>query len=418
MKILKLSPYCFPEQVSSSHLTNDLYEAYQKVGIETEIYCPTPTRGIDNETREKYKNIKYEERYDGTVKIHRFSMFREGRNPIMRAIRYIFCNIIQYFKGCRAKDIDLIFAASTPPTQGLLCALIKKKLKVPFIYNLQDIFPDSLVNTGLTKKESLLWKIGRKIENFTYKNADIIIVISNDIKKNIVEKGVSVEKIRVIPNWIDTDKVKPVLREDNKLFDELEISRNFFYVTYAGNLGYAQGISTILDAAEILKNRNDVQFVIFGEGAEKESIENRIKRIKNVKLFPLMSQERVAEVYSLGDVSLVTCKKGFAKGAIPSKTYSIMATGTPIILCFDNDSELWNLIKDNDCGYLCDADNARMLAEVIVEAKENKQILNIKSNNVLALVNKKYSRNRGTSAYISLIHELINQKDYDKGNNN
>ena len=98
MKILKLSPYCFPEQVSSSHLSNDLNKAYQEAGIETEIYCPTPTRGIDKETREKYKKIKYEERYDGNVKIHRFSMFKEGRNPIMRAIRYILCNIIQYFK--------------------------------------------------------------------------------------------------------------------------------------------------------------------------------------------------------------------------------------------------------------------------------------------------------------------------------
>ncbi len=409
MKILKLSPYCFPEQISSSHLTNDLYEAFQKSGIETEIYCPTPTRGIDEETREKYKRIKYEERYNGTVKIHRFSMFREGRNPIMRAIRYILCNIIQYFKGCHVKNIDLIFAASTPPTQGLLCALVKKKLKVPFIYNLQDIFPDSLVNTGLTKKGSILWKIGRKIENFTYKNADLIIVISNDIKKNIVEKGVPAEKIRVIPNWINTDEVKPILREDNKLFDELDISRDCFYVTYAGNLGYAQGISTILDAAEILKEIRDIQFVIFGSGSEKEEIEKRINQLQNVRLFPLMSQDRISEVYSLGDVSIVACKKGFGKGAIPSKTYSIMATGTPIILCFDRDSELWNLIKNNNCGYLCDADNAKMLVEAIVEAKENKEEINKKANNALSLVNYEYSKEKGTKSYISIVKELIDK---------
>jgi hypothetical protein len=79
-------------------------------------------------------------------------MFREGTNPIQRAIRYVLVNLIQYFKGSRAKDIDVILAGSTPPTQGVLCGLVKKRLKVPFVYNLQDIFPDSMVNANMTKE--------------------------------------------------------------------------------------------------------------------------------------------------------------------------------------------------------------------------------------------------------------------------
>ena len=173
MKILRLAPYFTPEQISSTHLTNDLEQALCAAGFYTEVYCPTPTRGISSEVRAKYKKIKYEEQAGGKIIIHRFSMFREGRNPIGRALRYFLVNLIQYRKGSRAKDVDVILAGSTPPTQGLLCSLVKKKLSrkykkpVPFVYNLQDIFPDSLVNARMTKKGSFIWKIGRKVEDFT-----------------------------------------------------------------------------------------------------------------------------------------------------------------------------------------------------------------------------------------------------------
>ena len=144
MKILRMSSYFYPEQISSTHLSKDLNEAYEKAGFVTEAYVPTPTRNIDAETYKKYKKIKYEELNNGSIIVHRFSMFREGRNPLLRALRYMLVNIKQYFKGCRAKDIDVIVAGSTPPTQGMLCSMVKKKLSkrykknVPFIYNLQD----------------------------------------------------------------------------------------------------------------------------------------------------------------------------------------------------------------------------------------------------------------------------------------
>ena len=184
MKILKLSAYYAPESISSSHLTEDLEKAYIDAGFDIDVYAPTPTRGVSAEVREKYKKIKYEEKYDGKIKIHRFSMSREGKNPIFRAIRYLRVNLKHYRRGKRAKDVDVVMAGSTPPTQGMLCARVAKKLskkygrKVPFIFNLQDIFPDSLVNAKMTKKGSLIWKIGRRIEDYTYRNADKIIVIS------------------------------------------------------------------------------------------------------------------------------------------------------------------------------------------------------------------------------------------------
>ena len=419
IKMLKMSPYSYPEQVSSSQLSKDLNDAYSQEDIVIENYVPTPSRGISREVRRKFKKIKYEERNDGKIIIHRFAMFPEGKNPILRAVRYMLVSIRQLQLASKSKDVDIIYSASTPPTQGVLCGMMKKKLvrryghHVPYLYCLQDVFPDSLVNSNMTRQGSLIWKIGRKIEDYTYRSADRIIVISQDIKDNIMGKGVPAEKISVIPNWIDTETVRPVPRSENKLFDELGISREGFYVTYAGNLGKAQSIDTILEAAESLIEVPDIQFIIFGEGSGKEEAERKAGSLPNVRMFPLMPPERVPEVYSLGDVSIVCCKKGFGKGAIPSKTVSIMATGTPVMLSFDRDSELWKLIEDHDCGFLCDAEDAAALSEAVREAKDHREMIENKGQNALDLVKSEYSKEYGPKEYISVIRQLVSSNNKD-----
>ena len=368
MKVLRLQAYCHPEKVASAHLVADMLAEFAKENITTIIHVPVPSRGIDATTQKVYRKIKHEQLCDGAVQIHRFAMFREGRNPIQRALRYLLCNIIQYWKSVCERDIDVVYGSSTPPTQGLLCGLVKKRLckkygrYVPFVYNLQDVFPDSLVTTGLTKKGSLLWKLGRKIEDFTYNNADKIIVISQSMKRNIMAKGVPEEKVEVISNWIDAELVQPVAKEDNRLFEEFGIDREKFTVVYAGNFGAAQGADVVLEAAKLLP---DVQFVIFGGGAEFESAKQKAETLPNVIINGLLPQERVPEVYSLGDVCLITCKKGVGTSGMPSKTWSIMACNTPIIAAFDTDSDLAEVIAQAKVGVCVEPEAPEALADAI-----------------------------------------------------
>lgn len=410
IEVLKLPAYCYPEQISSSHLIEDLNKAFYQAGFHTTAYAPTPCRGIDDETRKKYKKIKHERLENGSLDLYRFSLFKEGKNPIGRALRYVLSNLIQYYKGISAKNIDIIFALSTPPTQGILCGKVAKKLskrygyKVPFVYSLQDVFPDSLVSAGMTSKGSLIWRIGRKIEDITYRFADKIIVISDDIKKNILAKGVPEEKIAVIPNWIDTEKVYPVPRSENALFDELGIDRNDFIIVYAGNLGMAQGIDTFIDAA---KQIDDVKFLIFGEGSSKEEYAKRCEGYKHIHMLPLMPRERVSEVYSMGDLSLVACKQGSGSGAVPSKTFSIMSTATPVLLNFDAGTELWNLIEANKCGLCTNAGKTQELVEAIRYAKQHSEELNVMGENARKCVEQNYSKETGTGRIINLMEETL-----------
>ena len=200
MKVLFVNAYFAPENIAFSHLEEDLIRGILEKGHTIEVLCPVPTRGISRETAKAYQDRKKETMFDGKVTVTRFWAPQEGRNPLIRAFRYVWCNLRQYQLGKKQKDIDAIFAVSTPPTQGWLAGKLAKKLGCPFLYSLQDIFPDSLVTTGLSKKDSLLWKIGRKLEDSTYQSADQIVVISKAMQQNILAKGVPPEKIRLISN--------------------------------------------------------------------------------------------------------------------------------------------------------------------------------------------------------------------------
>ena len=371
-KILFLDAYFHPEIIAYTHLENDIISGLLEK-FKVSVICPTPTRGITDGVAREYAKIKKETLGNG-VEIKRFASPREGRNPVVRAFRYFWCGYRHYALGKKENGVDAVFAVSTPPTQGAVAAAVAKRLskkkgeRVPFIYNLQDIFPDSLVTTGLAREGSLLWKLGRRLENYTYKNADRIIVISEGFKRNIMKKGVPEEKITVVSNWIDTDAVRPVAREDNTVFDEFGIPRDKFTVVYAGNLGAAQGADVVIEAAERLKEREDIQFVIFGGGSEFESVREsvRAKGLGNVFINGLLPQNRVPEVYSAGDIALITCKKGVGGSGMPSKTWSIMACATPIVAAFDTDSELAETIAVANAGICVEPEDADTLSEAII----------------------------------------------------
>ena len=414
MKILKLSPYYFPERISSSHLTEDLEEGFVRAGFEIEIICPTPTRGVSEEEYERYKNVKYEEKYEGKIKIHRFSMFREGKNPILRAIRYFWVQSVQKRKAVRADNVDMIMGGSTPPTQALLCGKVAKKLsrkqgkKVPFIYSLQDVFPDSLVTSGLAKKGGLLWKIGRRIENRSYENADRIIVISEDIKKNIMNKGVPEEKITLIGNWIDTDAVKPIAFEDNALAKELGIADGKFRVLYAGNLGLMQGVDTLISAAKLLKDEKGIEFLIFGKGAAEETLKKQAEGMTNVRFFPLQPAERVPEVYSIGDACAVLCKKGTGGAGMPSKTWTIMACARPLLLSFD-EGELKNTVLNAEAGLYSEAQSAEKLAENILKLAQDRAYSAALGEHARAYAIDFVGKERALSRYCQTIKSVVEQ---------
>ncbi len=409
MKILFLPAYFKPEEIASTHFIESLHEALSKLDFSMELYAPTPTRGVSTEVRKEYKNKRYQDYYNGKLKVYRFPMMRERKSPLQRAFRYLCCYFFQKRKGKQAKNIDLIFVASTPPIQGAMAAKVKKKLKIPFVYCLQDIFPDSLVGTGIAKENSLLWKIGRKIEDYTYRNADKIIVISEDFKRNIMAKGVPEGKIEVIYNWVDENEVTPIAPDENKLFEQFNLDRDNFHVVYAGNLGHAQNIHIILDVAQLLKEYKDLKFAIFGTGGVEDELKQELikRELNSVLMFPLQPKELISEVYSLGDVSVVSCKPGLGGSAFPSKTWSIMSAGTAVLANFDAGTELQQVIEENKVGVFTKAGKVDQFKDAILHCYHNRELCKEYGVNGRNFILNNLTKEIGTSKYIEVFKQVI-----------
>ena len=407
--ILVFSAYYEPEVAASLYLSTNLYEDFAKNGWKVDLFVPMPTRGVDDTTRNTYKKKK--EEVKGNLHIHRVSLMREGNNVLGRALRYLLMNVIFVWKGLTTKA-DAIFVQSTPPTQGAMAAIIKKFKKIPLVYNLQDIFPDSMISMGMTTENSLVCKIGRVLEKFTYDNADEIIVISNDMKRNLIRKGVQENKISVVSNWIDIDKVYPIAKKDNYLFEKYELDRHKFNVVYAGNLGFAQNIEVIIRVAKKMEDYPNLQFIIFGKGAQENEYKKLAQelQVSNLTFLPIQPYSEVSYVYSLADVSVVSCKKGFGGSAMPSKTWSIMATKTPILASFDAETDMENIITNENVGLFAEADNVEKLVENISILYSNRERLEKMGENARQFVENNASRYSCTNKYIKVIDSLIAKK--------
>ena len=353
MKLLYFDQYFPPEKASGLHLVQDLLDGMAERGWDVEVCVPTPTRGVDEETRQLFKREKrVEVTRGGRVIVKRMSLMREDSNPVSRALRFAIFSIKCFCKALGAR-YDVIFTGSGPPTQGFILGLASRIRHKPLVYNLQDIFPDSLVTTGLTSEGSLLWLIGRRIEDSSYRSAARIITVSERMRANVIGKGAEIAKLSVVMNWEDLESVNEVPKAENRLYGELGIDSARFTVLYAGNLGASQDLMSLIELAEDARDLN-VQFVIVGSGSEEVRLKAaaKMRDLDNVHFRPLQPLERVSEVYSMADVAYVSCAKGVGSAGFPSKCWSIFATSRPVLASFDVESDLGDAIRDFGLGYV------------------------------------------------------------------
>lgn len=401
MKVLIPFSYYHPEQCAGLFVIDDMTQEAGRQGIESLITVPTPTRNVEPEAEWNRSEMLC----DGMVQVLRFRMYGEGRNPVLRALRYLLCEIVQ-LHYMLWKKYDVAFIDSTPPIQGLKLPIVRLFRKVPVVYNAQDLFPETLSGTGLAKTGGILWKIGMWVSNVTFKNSDKIIAISQDIKRSMVARGVPAEKIEVVYNWVDEKTVQPVEKAYNPLYEEFGLSRNKFTVVYAGNLGNAQNINIVLEGAKELP---DVQFAMFGTGGLEKEISSRIRSegLLNVHLNPLQPVERVKYVYSLGDTCIVSCKEGLGGSAMPSKTWTIMSCGRPVVASFD-EGELKDILEKNNCGIFSHAGNVTEFVEAIKSLANNPEQCLEMGKNARQFILNNLTKEVGAKRYVEIIRKEAN----------
>lgn len=365
-----LAGYFSPEQSADTHLNQDMAQDFARYGAEVTVVVPFPSRGVDLQTQAEYTKKRTEQICEHLCVMRVGNPDRFRQNLVVRGLMLL-RKSWQLYRTAKKLDADAYFILSSPPFLGYVGALLAKR--APVIYKLQDIFPDSLLHAKGWSETRWSVRLLRRMERFVYQNVTQIHVISEDMKATLLSRGVPEEKLHVVWNWIDENACVPVEREDNHLFQQFRLPPDRFYIGYAGNIGLLQNVETIIRAARRLETQTpDIQFIVIGDGAWRPKMEEMLKErpLSNLKIFPMQPVQAVSQVYSLGDVELVSLKPGVTKMAMPSKTWSIMSAARPVVCEIDLDSGLREIIHEAKCGMCVASGDDEALANVLLQLYE------------------------------------------------
>jgi colanic acid biosynthesis glycosyl transferase WcaI len=264
---------------------------------------------------------------------------------------------------------DAVLAMSPPLTLGAAGWLAARRWRVPFVFNIQDVFPDVAVELGAITHPQVI-RLASWLERWTYRHSDAVTVLSDDLRDNLVAKITGTvpdayDRIRVIPNFVDTDRIRPADPEAGTYRREhgLEGRR---VVMYAGNVGLSQSLDLVVDAARKLVDRTDVVFVINGGGSGRAALQEAAMGLDNVRFVDFQPKERLPEVLAAGDIHLVPLRRGLARSSVPSKTYSILAAGRPVLASVDEGTEVARVVTDAGAGLAVPPDDPDAFTHALV----------------------------------------------------
>jgi colanic acid biosynthesis glycosyl transferase WcaI len=245
------------------------------------------------------------------------------------------------------------------------------------------------------------------MERFCLNNSNIVRIISDSFRPGLRALGVFDDKMALVYDWVDTEIIRPLPREN--VFAREHDLIGQFVVLYAGNLGLSQGLEHVLTAAEMLADHSDISFVFVGDGAKREYLVSQAeqRQLTNVKFIPFQPRQRLSEVLASADVSLVTLQRGIGTGSLPSKTFSILASGRPVLMSIDEESETWNLIKRAGAGVCVPPENPTALVGAILSLKKDPELRECLGRNGRAWAEKHHSPQSGAKQIEKLLFEAI-----------
>jgi colanic acid biosynthesis glycosyl transferase WcaI len=262
---------------------------------------------------------------------------------------------------------------SPPLTLGLAGWMTARLRGAPFVFNIQDVFPDVAVELGVITNPSLI-RVATALERFIYLRSGAVTVLSDDLRENVAAKlhGHRPDRVRVIPNFVDTERIKPAPRE-NRYRAEFGLTGKTV-VMYAGNVGFSQSLDLVLEAAAALSHDPDLVFVINGGGSARADLERKASLAPNVRFVDMQPKDRLPEVLAAADIHVVPLRRGLARSSVPSKMYSILAAGRPIVASVDPGTEVAAVVERASAGIAVAPDDpeafTKAIARLVAEPDE------------------------------------------------
>ncbi len=371
-----LTQHFYPDSSSTGNLLTDLATKLAEHGYNIEVCTSQPIDDI------KKKEAKFEI-YKG-VKIQRIASARLNRNTRFGKafnLGYFFFRIlIKELFSFHKKNNYLYFIVSNPPFLPLVGSLLSFLRNIKFIHLLYDIEPEEAISVGYLSDKKLYIKIWKWSNKFIFRKAAHTVVLSEQMVNTVLEKMKNAKanpekykEISIIDNWADGNYLKPIDYDKNEFIKENNLQGKFL-INYCGNHGAMQRFESIMEVAKILKN-DDIAFIFVGDGFKKKSMieEKKTYKLDNVYFFPYQNRNKLPQVQAASHLSIVHLEKEIEGYAFPSKLYSILASGTPVLAFCQPNSRLANIIRNANCGYVCQHENIQGIIDAINDLKGNNE---------------------------------------------
>jgi glycosyltransferase involved in cell wall biosynthesis len=280
---------------------------------------------------------------------------------------YLTDSVLTVLRGRRP---ELVLCMTDPPIVGDIGLIVARRFGIPLLVISQDVFPEIAVQ--LKRLENpLLVGVLRSLVGLYLRRADRIVAIGETMKRRLEAKGASPDRIAVIPNWVDTQSITPLPR-DNDWARKRKLAGHFV-VMHSGNVGHAQDLETLIRAATFLRDLDDLRIVIVGYGARYGDMVGLAKRLElggSVRFLPYQPREVLSESLSAAHVHFVGLGKGLSGFVVPSRLYGILSAGRPVVVGADPDSETSRLVAEVGCGIVLPSGRPELVARAIREAHE------------------------------------------------
>ncbi|MFT5871836.1 MAG: glycosyltransferase involved in cell wall biosynthesis [Clostridium sp.] len=405
MRILFLTQYCPPEVGAPQNRIFEFAKGLKQLGHEVTILTALPNYP-KGEIFDGYKGKKVVlEEIEG-IKIVRTSIYATKSKSFTKRLRnylsFTFSSVFQGYKYIEKQDF--IITESPPLFLGWSGYILAKLKKAKFIFNISDLWPESAVKLGVLNNK-LFIKLSVWLEEFCYRKASAVTCQTQGIVDDIVGRGFDKNKVHLITNGVNIELFKKEKRDED-FRREIGIEDKFS-LCYAGIHGIAQGLKVIINAAEIVKDIKDIQFVFVGDGPEKQDLINMVKekKLKNVTFVPLQPKINMPKIVASMDAAIIPLRKlQLFEGALPSKMFETLCSEVPIIMAVKGEAE--RLINNAQGGIVVEPENSQEIAEAVIKLYKDKELREKLGENGRRYVKENYNRDTITRKLEKILMEL------------
>jgi glycosyltransferase involved in cell wall biosynthesis len=391
-RVLVLNQYYRPGVEATAHLLAELCDS---IAVDMDVTV------ITGRTRQHPELTGQEER--SGVRVVRVESTAHDRTQLgRRALNYVTYLLLALREGLRSPRPDVVLCMTDPPVLANMALVVARRHRVPLIVVSQDVFPEVAVELGRLESRALVALLRALVSSYL-RRADYVVAIGETMRRRLVAKGAAPDRLRVIPNWVDTTRLQPQPKAN--AWSRAAGLHDRFVVMHSGNVGHAQDLDSLVRAATFLRDLERLELVIIGRGARQEELTELGRRLEidRLRFLPYQPRRSLSDSLSAADVHVVGLASGLAGYVVPSRLYGILAVGRPVIAAADEESETARLVHDVGCGLVVPPGRPDLLAGAIREAYDGVHDLREMGRRGRAWVEREADRSVALARY----HELL-----------